>query len=203
MHCKDSPTYILDQSMCLFPLSKETDRERLGELRLVFVDQETCDDDCRTLKTIHELDLPLQSSQNDHCDSAKARLLDGRLHVCDLTHALANGDFNERGFHGGNFTWLGQRLVATGTLSGITNAGTHRRPVFDPACQDCYQPTFMEGRFCGVIRRAAADPTLIGCQVFGTYRLQFEGSLREPSTRIRGVLEGLVVCECQEAQPPA
>jgi hypothetical protein len=75
--------------------------------------------------------------------------------------------------------------------------------VFDPACQECYQPTFMEGRFCGVIRRAAADPALIGCQVFGAYRLQFEGSLRERSTRIRGVLEGLIICECQPAQPPA
>jgi len=59
------------------------------------------------------------------------------------------------------------------------------------------------GRFCGVIRRAAADPALIGCQVFGTYRLQFEGSLRERSTGIRGVLEGLVVCESQPAQPTA
>jgi hypothetical protein len=202
MHCKDSPTYILDQPMCLFPLSKETDPEGLGELRLVFADQETCDDDCRTLKTIHELDLPLQSSKVDRCDSPKARLLDGRLRVCDLTHALADGAFDQRGFHGGTFTWFGQRLVATGTLSGITNAGTHRTPVFDP-CQKCDEPTFMEGRFCGVIRRAAADPTLIGCQVFGTYRLKFEGSLRESSTPIRGVLEGLVVCECQPARPPA
>jgi len=121
MHCEDSPTYILDQSMYLFPLSKETDRERLGELRLVFVDQETCDDDCRTLKTMHELDLPLQSSQNDHCDSAKARLLDGRLHVCDLTHALANGDFNERGTAArlaASAQWLrrGQRAARTSAV---------------------------------------------------------------------------------------
>jgi hypothetical protein len=203
MHCKDSPTYILDQPMCLFPLSKETDQEGLGELRLVLADQETCDDNCRTLKTIHELDLPLQSSNVDRCDSPRAEPLNGRLHVCDLTHALADGAFDHRGFHGGTFTWLGQRLLATGTLSGITNAGTHRKPVFDPACQDCHQPTFMEGRFCGVIRRAASDPALIGCQVFGTYRLQFEGSLRERSTPIRGVLEGLVVCECQPAQPRA
>jgi hypothetical protein len=203
MHCKDSPTYILEQPMCLFPLSKETDPERLGELRLVFTDEETCDDGCHTRKTIHQLELPLRSSNNDRCDSPKARLLDGRLQVCDLTHALADADFDGRGWHGGTFTWLGQRLVATGTLSGITNAGTHRKPVFDPACQECHQPTFLEGRFCGVIRRATADPALIGCQVFGAYRLQFEGSLREQSTRIRGVLEGLIVCECQPEQPPA
>ena len=56
----------------------------------------------------------------------------------------ADGGFDQRGLHGGNFTWLGQRLFATGTLSGITNAGTHRKPVFDPACQECHQPTFME-----------------------------------------------------------
>jgi hypothetical protein len=195
MHCKDSPAYILDQPMCLTELSKETDLERPGELRLLLADEEVCDDGCRTLKTIHQLDLPLRRGE---CD--RAGPLDGRLHVCDLTHALAGGDFFGRGFHAGSFSWAGQQgLLASGTVSGVSNAGTHRKP-FDPACQECNAPGFMEGRLCGVVRRAPAQPALLGCQVFGAYRLRFDGSLREQRTPVRGVLEGLVVCECQPAQ---
>ncbi len=59
----------------------------------------------------------------------------------------------------------------------------------------------MEGRFCGVVRRSA-DPALLGCQVFGSYRLQFAGTLREHRNPVRGGLEGLIVCECQPAEPP-
>ena len=199
MHCRDSPTYILDQSFCLSPLSKKTPQEDPGKLRLVLHDEETCDG-CRTLKTVHQLELRLESGGDDRCDAGPARVLDGRLYVCDLTHALANADFFERGFHGGNFTWVGQKVLAIGTLSGITNAGTHHAPVFEP-CQVCNEPRFMEGRFCGVIRRSA-DPALLGCQLFGTYRLRFDDSLRDQETPIRGVLEGLIVCECEPAEAP-
>ncbi len=198
MGCKDSAAYILDQSFCLYEISKEA---REGELRQVLLEQERCQDqDCTTFKTIHQLELQL-THQDEGCDSEQAKRLDGRLYVCDLTHALARADFNGRGFHGGSFTWAGQQVLATGTLSGITNAGTHRDPVFEPACQRCHAPGFMEGRFCGVIRRSA-DPALLGCQVFGSYRLQFAGTLREHRNPVRGVLEGLIVCECQPAEPP-
>ena len=58
----------------------------------------------------------------------------------------------------------------------------------------------MEGRFCGVIRRSA-DPGLLGCQVFGAYRLQLAQELTAPVIGLRGVLEGLIVCECRTAEP--
>ena len=77
----------------------------------------------------------------------------------------------------------------------MTNAGTHRKP-FDPACQDCNAPGFMEGRFCGVIRRAR-QKTFVGCAVMGIYKLQ----LADPGERggegpIQGVMEGVIACGC-------
>lgn len=94
-------------------------------------------------------------------------------------------------------------VFATGTLSGITNAGTHRAP-FEPSCQPCHAPGFMEGHFCGVIRRSTADPALLGCQVFGSYKLEFQGALQDERNPVRrGVFEGLIVCECQPTEPPA
>ena len=77
-------------------------------------------------------------------------------------------------------------VFATGTLSGITNAGTHRAP-FEPSCQPCHAPGFMEGRFCGVIRRSTDDPALLGCQVFGSYKLEFKAPCRMSATLSEGV----------------
>jgi hypothetical protein len=197
MGCKDSSAYILDQTMCLYDISKETPVEppQPGDLRQVLLEEERCDErDCRTLKTIHQLDLRLT---NGPCDSDQSQRHNGRLYSCDLTHALnfKRDGSDGRGFHGGTFTWADQGFLASGTLSGVTNAGTHRPPVGRPDCQDCDAPGFMEGRFCGVIRRSA-DPALLGCQVFGAYRLRLEGSLRESTAKVWGVLEGVIVCEC-------
>jgi len=208
MGCKDSPAYILDQTMCLYEISKETTREDRAELRRVLLDQEECRErECKTIKTIHQLELPLRGvRQREGCDHPLAERLDGRLYSCDLTHALNEVDLAARvgrGFHGGGFTWTGNGVYATGTLSGITNAGTHRGPAFEPACQECSAPGFMEGRFCGVIRRSA-DPALLGCQVFGTYRLRFEHVLTDPEVDrnpVTGaVLEGVIVCECSPTE---
>ena len=94
-----------------------------------------------------------------------------------------------------------------GTLSGITNVGTHRKPVFDPACQECHQPIFMEGRFCGLIRRAAADPALTH-RLPGVRRLRLQFEELAAGTehpRIQGVLEGLIICEvpASRSRPPS
>jgi hypothetical protein len=145
---------------------------------------------CETFKTVHQLDLELSIGP---CDSEQSKPHNGRLFSCDLTHA-PNGGPQGRGFHGGSFTWADQGFLASGTLSGITNAGTQRDPI-QPACQECRQPGMMEGRFCGLIRRSA-DPALLGCQVFGAYRLQLAQELTAPEIGLTGVLEGLIVCEC-------
>jgi hypothetical protein len=194
MGCKDSSAYILEQTFCLYDISKNALE---GRLRTVLHEPEHCPEPppCDTLKTVHQLDLELQSEE---CDSPQSRRNNGRLYSCDLTHVL-NGGPDGRGFHGASFTWAAPGFLASGTLSGITNAGTHRKPVFDPACQECRQQLVMEGRFCGVIRRSSGDPRLLGCQVFGAYRLQLAQELTAPVIGVTGVLEGLIVCECRAA----
>jgi hypothetical protein len=195
MGCKDGSAYILDQTMCLYVISKDAPE---GLLRTVLHEPEPCRErNCETFKTVHQLDLPLQPGP---CDPDREHR-NGRLYSCDLTHAF-DRDPRGRGFHGGTFTWADQGFLASGTLSGITNAGTHREPIFDPACQHCDEPHVMEGRFCGIIRRSA-DPALLGCQVFGAYRLRLhlkpEQDLTEPEFGVGGVLEGVIVCECAPA----
>jgi hypothetical protein len=194
--CLDSSAYILDQTLCLYEISKDM---REGSLRSALHEQESClERRCETFKTIHQLDLELQAGP---CDSEQSRPHNGRLYSCDLTHALnpRNGTSDGRGFHGGTFTWADQGFLASGTLSGITNAGTHRGPIFDPACQRCDDVHFMEGRLCGIIRRST-DQSTLGCQVFGAYRLQFAQELTAPRNAVRGVLEGMIVCECRPAE---
>jgi hypothetical protein len=196
MRCQDSSSYILDHTFCLYEISKDVPE---GYLRLALQDRESCPERrCETVKTVHQLQLELQPGP---CDT---RPHNGQLYSCDLTHALnlRNGTADGRGFHGGTFTWADRGFLASGTLSGITNAGTHRAPVFDPSCQRCDEIHFMEGRFCGSIRRSA-DPGILGCQVFGAYRLQFDQELTAPRIGVRGVLEGMIVCECRPANPAA
>jgi hypothetical protein len=208
MDCKDDPSYILDQPMCLEPFSKNAEE---GELRLVFDGpHEYCSErECYSYKTIHQLNLDININKPDisECNLGGDRL-DGWLYVCDLVHAFSSTWPNSRAFHGGNFTWVDTTngIVAEGKLSGITNAGTHRLPLpppegCDQSCQECWAPGFMDGRFCGTIRRSKTDPSLLGCQIVGMYKLRFEGLLNEPRNRVTGVLEGVVIFECTPVEP--
>jgi hypothetical protein len=188
--CPDSPNALLERELCLSEVSKNLE----GELRLLESEREECaSPKCRTLKTMHLLQLEVQS--NRPCDSRPGRLLDGTFTVCDLTHAFARGDGNRRGVHAGSFRWRGRDILVTGGISGITNAGTHRLPVFDD-CQPCDAHGYMEGRFCGTVRKAKARE-LVGCQVIGTYRLRFDPSREGGSGAVRGTLEGVLVCYCR------
>jgi hypothetical protein len=191
--CADSARDILDHELCLSALSKNLE----GELRLLHHERETCDKlDCVTLKT--ESYLVLEVKGNEPCDSRPGALLDGVIRVKDLAQAHEDGDVNRRGFHGGEFRWQGQGgLLAVGTLSGMTNAGILRDPVFEPACERCDEHGVMTGRLCGVIRRSRENPRLVGCQVFGVYRLRFDPT-EEGGSGVRGTFEGVVVCECPE-----
>lgn len=141
--------------------------------------------------------LSLEVLTNRPCDSEQGRLLDGTLEVEELVHVY-DGDATRRGFHSGEFRWRAEGTLVVGELSGITNAGTHRRPAFDPSCQRCFAPGFMEGRFCGAIEETEEE-RLRGCRIFGAYRLHFRETSGEgiPEQELAGTLEGLIVCECR------
>jgi hypothetical protein len=188
--CTPGNRDLLERTICLSALSKNLK----GELKPLHRALERCVKlKCRTLKTIHFLEFRVLT--NAPCDSPSGKLLDGEFIVRNLITAFENGDGTRRGIHEGDFIWKGKGALAVGSISGITNAGTHRAPIFK-ACQTCDAKGFMEGRFCGTIRQAQRA-NLRGCQVIGTYRFHFDpGKDQGGQGAITGTLEGEIVCAC-------
>lgn len=185
--CPDA-SEILDKRFCLENLSKNA----RGELRLSSGDREKCGEPrCVTFKTTHVLKVEAKSGP---CDSSLGKHFDGTFVVEKLATAFQI-DGEHRGCHAGDFTWHGTGVTAKGSITGITNAGTHRRPIFDP-CQECHAPGFMEGLFCGTVVETTIGE-LRECQIKGTYRFRFDPSIGAQSTSIEGVLEGVVICPCR------
>jgi hypothetical protein len=180
---------LIERIVCLDSLSKDLD----GELRLVESEEERCRErDCTTLETLHQLELRV--ARHD-CDSDAGAALVGTLHSAGLVHKFEDGDGNRRGIHEGSFRWRGVGALATGTLRGITNAGTHRKPAFED-CQRCDNPGVIEGIPLGTVRRAR-DRRLLGCGLRAAYRLRFDPSSRGGSGAVTGTLEGAIVCDCR------
>jgi hypothetical protein len=187
--CLDSAERLAKLRACLESVSKNVE----GELRLLDRERNECrEEKCESLTTDHLLHLRLDSHKP--CDSKVGRKLDGELVVRELISVLADGTGEGRGLHSGAFHWASNGIRIEGTLSGMTNVGTHRAPAFDD-CQECKAPGFMEGRLSGRVTRAR-DEQLIGCEVAAAYRLQFDPSEGFQSTAVRGTIEGLLVCRC-------
>jgi hypothetical protein len=177
-----------DHIACIFPLSKNL----RGELDLVESEEESCDKhDCRSLETAHRLKAEVGGHD---CDFERGRLTDGIL-VASIVSKFADADGTRRGVHEGAFRLRGASLI-TGELRGVTNAGTHREPVFD-ACQKCEEPGVMEGLLLGTIRRSP-DKALIGCRVQAAYRLRYEADQKGGSGEFQGTLEGGIICICRD-----
>lgn len=190
--CRPGNRDLLERHVCLSALSKNLK----GTLRPLHHELERCPKlRCTTLKTIHFAQFRVNS--NKPCDSRTGTLLDGQLTIRNLVTAFEGGDGTRRGVHEGDFLWRGRSLDVVGTLSGITNAGTHREPPFKP-CQTCDAKGYMEGRFCGTIRKSER-PQLLGCQVIGTYRFHFKPTKAEGGQgAIGGTMEGEIVCACPD-----
>ena len=91
--------------------------------------------------------------------------------------------------------WQSSIGLIMGRLAGITNAGTHRPPVFNE-CQRC-RDAVMEGQFQGTVCRPRS-PEFADCQVFGAYRLRIDpGRDGLPAQGVRGTLEGLLITPCR------
>ena len=190
--CKnlDDAPKLWNQRMCLEPVSKNL----RGELHLLKNERQECETPpCVTLKTDHALKLEIFS--HDPCDSEVGQRLDGVFVVRELVHAFNEPTAESRGIHTGAFTWSTGSIEIVGEMSGMTNVGTHREPVFDP-CQECHDPGYMEGRLCGRIVKAE-DKRLVGCLVTAVYRLRFDHSVEFQDTAVQGTLEGAVVCPCE------
>jgi len=187
--CFDNPSDIFQQKVCINPLSKNLK----GTLTPVEKKAESCAvPPCKTLKTIHR--LKVEARINTPCDSRVARSFSGTIVVEKFITAF-DDDGSRRGVHAGDFELIAPSLRAKGRISGLTNQGTHRLPVFTD-CQKCNDRGVMEGRLCGQVVESQ-DPALKGCQIVATYRIKFDPSVTGGSGAITGVLEGVVVCRCQ------
>lgn len=187
----DDPRSLYQQPICLLPVSKNL----RGELDLCFSEREECHEPgCLTYKTDHVLRLEVEGFD---CDGEAGACLDGRFLVRNLVHALIENGHG-RGPHTGDFTWRGDCMIVVGEMSGMTNIGTHREPVFDP-CQVCDQRGVLEGRLVGRIVRAR-DKRLVGCCLTAVYRIRFDPSERFQDTGVEGTLEGVIVHPCEEGR---
>lgn len=188
-YCLDEPGVILKSRMCLEALSKNA-RGRFSPPK---DEIQTCKKPlCKTLKTVQTLEVEIEPWK---CDSKLGDRFNGRFIVERFVSAYEEGDGNRRGIHTGDFKWIGQGVVAEGRISGVTNAGTHRRPVFDD-CQPCDAHGYMEGRFCGVVTETQV-PELEGCHLLGTYRFRFDPTSRGADGGMEGTFEGELLCPCQ------
>lgn len=186
----DDPKALYQQPICLLPISKNL----RGELDLCLSERQECHEpDCLTYKTDHLLRLEVHGF--DDCDGEASACLDGRFLVRNLVHALIEDGYG-RGPHTGDFVWRGDCMIVVGEMSGMTNVGTHREPVFGP-CQVCNERGVLEGRLVGRVVRAQ-DKRLIGCCVTAVYRIKFDPSEGFQDTGVEGTLEGVIVCPCEE-----
>ena len=187
--CLAEPETIWKQKMCPNAVSKNAK----ATIKLVEKNEQRCEKpECSTLKTIHT--LKIGPATNAPCDSKLGKLLTGTLVVEKLITAFIK-DGTQRGFHAGDFLWKGASFVAEGRLSGITNAGTHRKPIFND-CQPCDARGFMEGRICGQIIETN-KPELKGCQILGTYRLRFTPTATGGNGSGQGTIEAVLICPCE------
>jgi len=186
--CLDEPSTILKQKMCVHSVSKNFK----ASIKMVDKDEQKCaKPECRTLKTVHALKFGVVS--NNPCDSKFGKMLTGTVIVERLATAF-DQDGTRRGFHAGDFVWKTASFLAEGRLSGVTNAGTHREPVFKN-CQTCDARGFMEGRICGQIVETN-KPELKGWQIIGTYRMRFDPTQTGPQGSGVGTIEAVLVCPC-------
>jgi hypothetical protein len=181
----DGPQFGINE--CLYELSKSLK----GKITLLNSKEEKCDKlKCVSFKTLHKVDVRLSSDQS--CDSKNGKLLDGRL-TAKIIHGLIN-DGEGRGAHYGKFQLTSiSGYIVRGQLWGITNAGTHHKPISD--CEPCDQKGHMEGRLAGEIQEGRKP--LIECRVFGSYAINFDHSTGFINTSVTGTLEGVIVCECE------
>lgn len=185
--CTPRPEALAEAVLCLDEISKNAS----GELRLIDAEVRKCEKlGCQTLTAEHVLRLRLESHD---CDSQLGKGLDGTLISKDLTSAFVDGSGERRGMHTATFSWRTRIGILRGQMSGMTNEGTHREPVFE-GCQKCDERGVMEGMLCGQVVRAE-DKNMVGAQVTAAYRLSFDPSELGGEGAIRGTLEGLVVRE--------
>lgn len=214
--CFDDPQRMASRAfrVCVNAVSKDLRDGTLRRARVPGAGIMRCvKPDCTTLKTVHRL-LLKTIIPHEECDSPLSLALQidqstgagpqGALLVEPLV-TVFEGNGLRRGIHAGNFLWRGPNFLRIrGRMSGTTNAGLYRAPVFDEV-ERCSQVHVLYGRLCGRIETidAAGLGHLVGSQLIGTYRIAIqadpgEGERGLPgSDRVEGVLEAAILSSCR------
>ena len=188
--CFDEPGVIFDSQFCLESLSKNAK----GSVKVAKTLPVTCGKDkCVTFRTIGPFTVKL--STNAPCDSKLSLRLDGSFVVQTLATAY-DIDGLQRGVHAGDFIWTGQHVQVKGRMSGITNAGILRPPVFKDGCETCSSRGIMIGRLCGQVV-GSGGPGLDGAQVVAVYRFAAGRPTKKGAIgNVAGTIEGVIVGKC-------
>jgi hypothetical protein len=190
--CFDDPTRVFEDSICVLSVSKDLK----GELRPPKHRAHDCTDhQCKSFQTIGEMKATIHT--DPPCDSERARMLDGTLVVRNWATAY-DTDIKLRGVHAGDFTWLGRGIELSGRMSGITNAGILRAPVFQPAAETCLEPRVMVGRMCGsVVKAPEGLAYLEHANIVAVYRFLLVDPHPNTPTAFKGTLEGALIPSCR------
>jgi hypothetical protein len=178
----DVATYYKER-ICMWQVSKDL----RGELRVADQERQQCSKpDCLTLKG--HVKLKAQARSHVPCDSVVARPLDGDIEG-EIVFAYIE-DGHRRGYHIGKIKWGSPTSTLIGQLSGVTNAGTHRKPL--PDCEPCDRRGHMEGRLDAIV----VDGDHKGCRLVAAYAIDFDPGTQVQSTAFSGTLEGVLICDC-------
>jgi hypothetical protein len=149
----DLATYYKER-ICMWQVSKDL----RGELRVADQERQQCSKpDCLTLKG--HVKLKAQARSHVPCDSVVARPLDGDIEGEIVFVYIEDG--HRRGYHIGKIKWGSPTSTLIGQLSGVTNAGTHRKPL--PDCEPCdrrghWRAASMRSWSMAITRAAASWP---------------------------------------------
>jgi hypothetical protein len=172
------------ERICIWPVSKDL----RGELDVADQERQQCSrSDCLTLRG--HVKLKAQVHHHAPCDSIMSRPLDGDMEGEIVLAYIDDGEL--RGCHIGKVAWRAGRSTLIGQLSGVTNAGTHRRSL--PDWEPCDRRGHMEGRLDAVVTEGEHE----GCRLVAAYGIDFDPGAQVQSTRFLGTLEGVLLCDCR------
>jgi hypothetical protein len=185
---------LLTGIYCLHNVSKDVD----GQLLVLASGVKVCSNPvCDPLTLVQNIDLQVKPNK---CDSALGAELSGSMRIGDLTTVFTGRSEHLRGMHAGNFHWnLINGGVISGSIEGITNAGTARPPNFPQCqgCEECDQDGLLTGKLSATGSNIPSIP-VPDFNVEAVYRLSWDPIANVGGdARVVGCLEGVLIMPCQ------
>jgi hypothetical protein len=185
---------LLTGLYCLHDVSKDLQ----GEVLVLDSLLKSCSDPgCEPLMLVQHIVLRVDSA---NCDSKLGAILNGSMRIGDLTTVVTGSDEHLRGMHAADFYWkLAGGGAISGTIEGITNAGTARPPIFPrcAGCEQCDQDALLTGKLFAAGSGIPGVP-VPDFNVEAVYRLSWDPiATIMGDAPVSGTLEGVLIMPCQ------